>query len=52
MYISIMMLICIKQYVLSNTSATFETEFMEKLSNTEAVLRDSSIFNKILIVHF
>ena len=33
-------------YVLSNTEATFEAQFMEKLSNTEAELKKSVVYRK------
>ena len=35
-----MMIICVKQYL------TFEAEFMEKLSNTEAELKKSTAYRK------
>ena len=39
-----MILICI--YILSNTWATFETQFMKELSNTEAELKKSHAYIK------
>ena len=33
-------------YILSNTSATSDTQFMKKLSNTEAELKKSIAFKK------
>ena len=33
-------------YVISNTQATFEAQFMKKLSNTEAELRKSIAYKK------
>ena len=33
-------------YVLSNTEATFEAQFMKKLSNTEAELKKSDAYKK------
>ena len=41
MYLSIMMVICIKQH-----QATFEAQFMKRLSNTEAELKKSVAYNK------
>ena len=33
-------------YILSNTEATFETQFMKKLSNTEAKLKKNIAYKK------
>ena len=54
-----MMLICIKQhhshksvsYDYGNTQATFEAQFMKKLSNTEAGLKKSVAYKKKRVVH-
>ena len=35
-------------YTLSNTLATFEAQFMKKLSNTEAELKKASLITKIV----
>ena len=38
-------------YVLSNTEATFEAQFMKKLSNTEAELKKSDAYKKKRVSH-
>ena len=41
-----------KLYILSNTKATFEAQFMKKLSNTEAELKKSVAYKKSLYFTF